>query len=167
MSNFVIIVTGVMGSGKSTVGQQLARSLGCSFFDGDDFHSENNYQKMVAKIPLTDEDRRPWLESINAQIQRMLPHESLVFACSALKEKYRQQLAENIPAECLHWVHLHGQYDTIKERVKDRDPHFMPLDLLDSQFQSYEKTTSGYRFDVAQPVDQIVNAVIEKVKTKP
>ena len=134
----IVIVAGVSGSGKTTVGTLLAVRLGWRFADADDFHPAANVAKMRAGIPLTDEDRWPWLHGIAAWIDatRHAGNHGII-ACSALKRVYRDILVGDRPDVCL--VYLKGDRDLIARRLAARDAHFMPPSLLDSQFASLEE----------------------------
>lgn len=161
MNNKVYIVTGVASSGKTTVGTALARRLGIPFFDGDDFHPQSNIDKMKSGKPLVDEDRWPWLEAINEFCKNHLSEKgSLVVCSSALKEIYREKLEAGMPEEQVVWVHLLGDFETIKERMHARKGHFMPESLLKSQFDTQELPMDGLKLDVKLPVDTIVDVVI-------
>lgn len=133
----VIIVMGVSGSGKTTIGQALAAALHWSFSDADDFHSPANVEKMKNGIPLTDEDRAPWLHTIRAEIERWKRDEpGHVLACSALKGSYREILGQSDPE--VKFVHLRGGFDLISQRLKRRKSHFFNSALLSSQFDALE-----------------------------
>lgn len=134
----VLVVMGVSGSGKSTIGSQLALSLKWEFEDGDWFHPARNIDKMHAGIPLTDEDRAPWLIAIADFIdQARLAGNHVVIACSALKRRYRAVIIGNRPDVRL--VYLKGGIDLIARRVSTRHEHFMPASLLESQFEALEE----------------------------
>ena len=128
---------GVSGAGKSTIGIDVAARLKIPFFDADDFHSGANKAKMEKGIPLNDEDRKGWLKSLNNLARKEVQSHSLVIACSALKESYRQQLMLNIEDQC-RWYLLSGSFDAIKERINKRKGHYMPGSLLQSQFDLLE-----------------------------
>jgi gluconokinase len=128
----VVIIFGVAGAGKTTIGEFLAQELHWKFYDGDDFHPPANIDKMERGIPLTDEDRQPWLESLREAIERSLAvSENAVLACSALKKKYRDLLRVNTDVK---FVFLRGSRARIAEQLKHRRGHFMNPELLDSQF---------------------------------
>jgi carbohydrate kinase (thermoresistant glucokinase family) len=153
-----IVVMGVTGCGKTTVGIALAEALGIEFIDSDDLHSEANKKKMSSGIPLTDSDREPWLQEVSKALQS---HESIVVACSALKKGYRSTILAGAPTT--KFVHLNGSQELIFARLSERSHHFMPIGLLDSQFHTLEPldhTETGKVFEISQPVDQIVNEVI-------
>jgi gluconokinase len=134
----VLVVMGVSGSGKSTIGTQLALALRWDFEDGDWFHPARNIDKMHAGIPLTDEDRAPWLIAIADFIdQARLADSRVVIACSALKRRYRAVIIGNRPEVRL--VYLKGDIELISRRVATRHEHFMPASLLESQFESLEE----------------------------
>jgi len=134
----VLVVMGVSGSGKSTIGTQLALALRWDFEDGDWFHPARNIDKMHAGIPLTDEDRAPWLISIADFIdQARLARSCVVIACSALKRRYRAVIIGNRPDVRL--VYLKGDIGLIGRRVSTRHEHFMPASLLESQFEALEE----------------------------
>jgi carbohydrate kinase (thermoresistant glucokinase family) len=133
----VIYIMGVSGSGKTTVGRLLAEKTGFSFFDADAFHSAANIQKMQKGIPLTDADRLPWLHSIHRFVQKELQKGSIVFACSALKQQYRDVLSESIKEQC-RWVYLKGKPETLAGRMEQRAGHYMPPALLQSQLEALE-----------------------------
>jgi gluconokinase len=133
----VIIVWGVSGVGKSTVGELLARDLRWKFYEADNFHPAKNVEKMKAGIPLTDEDRRPWLDSLRQLIERCLDaKENAVLACSALKKAYRDRL--RVTGE-VRFVFLRASRARIAEQLQRRRGHFMPATLLDSQFIDLEE----------------------------
>ncbi|WP_227467554.1 gluconokinase [Nocardioides lijunqiniae] len=150
-----VVVMGVSGSGKSTVGAALAQRLRAPFADADDFHPEANVAKMTAGHPLDDDDRRPWLEAIGVWLAG---HEGGgVMTCSALKRAYRDQLRDHAPTTT--FVHLHGERAVITRRQATRPGHFMPASLLDSQFatlEPLEDDEDGFVVDVDQSVDDIV-----------
>jgi len=133
----VLVVMGVSGSGKSTVGTQLALALHCDFEDGDWFHPARNIDKMRAGIPLTDEDRAPWLIAIADFIDRVrCTGARTVVACSALKRRYRAVILGNRPDVQL--IYLQGDMELIARRIAARHEHFMPTSLLQSQFDALE-----------------------------
>jgi carbohydrate kinase (thermoresistant glucokinase family) len=133
----IVILFGVSGAGKTTVGQLLADELGWKFYEGDDYHPQANIDKMHAGVPLTDEDRQPWLESLRELIERCLAaKENAVLACSALKKSYRSYLRVN---EEVKFVYLSGSYELIANQLRQRHGHFMNPELLQSQFAALEE----------------------------
>lgn len=155
----VVVVMGVSGSGKSTVGRLLAERLGCRFVDADDLHPPANVAKMAAGQPLSDADRAPWLAALRALISRALEQDApLVLACSALRQNYRAQLAVD-PAR-VRFVHLAGDAALIAQRQAERRDHFMPAALLASQFATLEPPTDAITVDVAPDPAAIVEQIL-------
>lgn len=156
----LVVVMGVTGSGKTTVGTVLAERMGVPFADADDFHSPENVAKMRSGVPLTDEDRRPWLLAIGTWLAE---HErGAVVTCSALKRVYRDTLREAAPD--ITFLHLHGDKDTVRKRVGSRQGHFMPESLVDSQYADLEPLgddEKGVVVDFSLPVDVIVDRFLE------
>lgn len=153
----IVVVMGVSGSGKSTVGQALARSLGWPFLDADDFHPPANVAKMAAGTPLDDDDRWPWLDRIADELRAILARGGhAILACSALKQAYRDRLAR---AGDVRFVHLAGDRDTIAARLAARKHRYMPVTLLDSQFATLEPPVDAVDVDVRQPVDEQVTRI--------
>ena len=133
----IVIVCGVSGAGKTTIGRLLAQELAWEFYDADDFHPAANIEKMKAGIPLTDEDRWPWLDRLRQLVKRCLAaHENAVVACSALKRAYRDRLRVT---EEMRFVFLHASRAHVAEHLQGRRGHFMPAALLDSQFTDLEE----------------------------
>jgi gluconokinase len=133
----IVIVFGVSGAGKTTIGKLLAQELGWRFYEADDFHSQTNINKMRSGIPLTNDDRSPWLESLRQLIRRSLEAgENAVLACSALKRAYREQLRVS---DEVKFVFLHGDYALIEKQLRQRRGHFMNPELLRSQFADLEE----------------------------
>ena len=154
----VIILMGVSGSGKTTVGQLLARSLNWTFYDGDDFHPPANIDKMRQGIPLTDDDRDSWLTALQHLIDDLLQQDrSAVLACSALKHTYRDRLQRN--KEEVRFVYLKGNYDLIRQRLTIRQGHFMHADLLESQFATLEEPQGVLIVDITQSPETIVDTI--------
>lgn len=158
----VIVIMGVSGSGKTTVGAALAAATGGAFFDGDDFHSEGNVRKMRSGTPLTDEDRQEWLESLRDLIARRALERGPTFvACSALKESHRAVLRSRHPG--LRFVHLHGPQEMIRSRIDARRGHYMPAVLLASQFAALEPPVDAIAIDISRegcdPVGEILAAL--------
>jgi gluconokinase len=142
----IILLMGVAGSGKTTVGRGLAGALGWPYFEADDFHSAANKAKMAAGMPLDDDDRAPWLAAIRAEIDACrAAGRSAVFTCSALKEKYRRVLMDGAPEVSL--VHLSGDPATIAERVASRPGHYMKAGMVGSQFAALEPPVGALTFD--------------------
>jgi carbohydrate kinase (thermoresistant glucokinase family) len=162
MTDWRIVVMGVSGCGKSSVGQALAEALGARFIDGDDLHPEANKAKMAAGIPLNDDDRWPWLDSVAAA----LAEGDTVVACSALKRVYRERIGAGAPET--QFVHLHGSRELLAQRMGARSNHFMPVSLLDSQLNTLEllgPDEPGHTYDIAAPVDQLVAAALADLTT--
>lgn len=157
----VIIVMGVSGCGKTTIGKMLAHKLKAQFYDADDFHPIKNVKKMAAGIPLTDEDRKPWLETLNYNLQKLQENSDVVLACSALKESYRKILKNGLKE--LKWVFLSGSQDIIDHRMKNRKDHFMHPELLQSQFLDLEEPVYAIKVDVSDNPELITNQIIEKI----
>jgi gluconokinase len=151
----VILVMGVAGSGKTTVGRALAAALGWDFRDADDFHPPANVAKMSAGLPLDDADRAPWLAAIRAHLDACLARgENAVVTCSALKEKYRAQLVAD-PAR-VKLVHLTGSPPLLAARLAGRTDHFMKPEMLASQLAALEPPADALAVDIAEPPDTLV-----------
>jgi len=161
MAAMIIVVMGVAGSGKTTVGTKLAAALHCAFLEGDDLHSHANVEKMSHGIPLTDADRAPWLDAIHRRMcDAFTAGQSLVVACSALKRAYRAKVAEGLPAT---WVYLKGSADLIRSRLQHRAHHFMKANMLASQFDVLEEPSDAIIVDIGQPPDAIVQQIVAGV----
>jgi gluconokinase len=159
----VIIVMGVSGSGKTTIGRALADSLHWRFSDADDFHSPANVQKMKRGIALTDEDREPWLRVIRAAIEQWKRDEpGHVLACSALKENYREILGPNDPD--VKFVYLEGGFNLISQRLKERKSHFFNSALLRSQFDALEVPRDALVVDISKEPQEILRTILEAIK---
>ena len=158
----IIILMGVSGSGKTTIGQRLAQTSGWPFYDGDQFHPPANIAKMQQGMPLTDEDRWPWLHMLRARIETWVQQDmSAVLACSALKQAYREHLV--IDEAEVKLVYLKGDYDLIHERLAQRRGHFMPPGLLASQFAALEEPKRGIVVDIVHPPETIVALIREQL----
>ena len=157
MKKHAIIVMGVAGSGKTTVGSMLAREVGLAFFDADDFHPPANHEKMRQGIPLTDEDRAEWLKLLRDLIRKNLDEGvSCVLACSALKQSYRELLAVD---ESVRFVYLHGTYEQVETRMKHRKDHYMPVELLKSQFEALEEPREAVVVDISHSPEEIIKII--------
>jgi gluconokinase len=158
-----IIVMGVAGSGKTTVGELLAQRLGWNFYDADAFHPAENIAKMANGTPLNDADRAPWLAALHALISTSLKeNRPAVLACSALKESYRKELLRG--NEGVQFVYLKGSYDLIWSRISSRKDHYMKPQMLLSQFEALEEPADAWTFDVALPVSEIVKGIVQLVE---
>ncbi len=158
----VVILMGVSGVGKTAVGQRLATLLGWRFRDADDFHSAESIAKMAAGVPLTDEDRWPWLERLRELIRSALESgEDLVLACSALRRVYRQRLT--VDPERERWVALWAPREVIAARLALRKGHYMPATLLDTQLATLEAADEALRVDVTGDLDSIVAHLIQEL----
>ncbi len=154
----IVVVMGVSGSGKSTIGKLLAASLKWEFSDADDFHSLANIEKMSQGIPLNDADRMPWLEKLQSAIaQWLLADKNVVLACSALKSSYRQMLWQN--AEQMRLVYIKGSFELIQKRLQQRQNHFMSQTLLKSQFDTLEEPKNALTLDANQSESVIVQQI--------
>ena len=153
----VVVVMGVTGSGKTTVGSLLARQMGWEFKDADEFHPAANIEKMSRGIPLTDADRAPWLAAMHDAIQRWLADgKNVVLACSALKRSYRESLCIDPRVKL---IYLKGSYELIADRVRARKGHFAKADLVRSQFADLEEPDDAITIDVSHtPEEQVAEA---------
>lgn len=159
----VIVVMGVSGSGKTTIGRALAAALHWSFSDADDFHSPANVEKMKKGIPLSDEDREPWLRTIRGAIEQWKRDGSgHVLACSALKGSYRDILGQNDPD--VKFVYLQGAFDVISQRLKERKSHFFNPALLRSQFDALETPEGALIVEVSKEPQEIIRAILETIQ---
>ena len=156
-----LIIMGVSGCGKTSVGEELARRLGGVFEDADDFHTEAAKAKMRSGTPLTDEDRWPWYAKLRARIVEMrtlTPH--YLLACSALKEIYRDRLRADDDPTQIAFVFLDGSFELIRDRMARRIGHYMPVSLLESQFAILEPPTDVIRVSIDQDVNGIVSETL-------
>jgi gluconokinase len=157
----IVLVMGVSGSGKNTVGEPLAQRLGWKFIDGDDYHPPENVKKMAAGIALQDEDRWPWLDRLNGILRQ---EKNAVVACSALKEAYRRRLLAGLFPYTI--VHLRGSFELIRSRVAARKHRYMPASLLQSQFDTLETPENAIAVDVSRDVAANVNAIVEQIEAR-
>ena len=157
----IAIVMGVTGSGKTSVGRLLAQQLGCEFADADDFHPSANVEKISHGIPLTDEDRAPWLERLRIQITNwIVTGQNAVLACSALKRTYRQELS--VGPE-VRFVYLKGSPGLIAQRLRLRRGHFADEKILASQFADLEEPEAAVTVDISQTPEKIVAEIRERL----
>lgn len=151
------VVMGVASCGKTTIGEALARQLGVAFTEGDRLHSPENVAKMSSGIPLTDDDRWPWLAKVGAALQGSEGH---IVSCSALKKSYRQAIAKSAKRP-VKFVHLHGARPVLEARISSRQGHFMPASLLDSQLATLEIPTAVEDAKTID-IDQCPEAIVKK-----
>jgi gluconokinase len=160
-----ILLMGVSGCGKSTIGKALAQKSGWDFYDADDFHLPKNIAKMAGGTPLADEDRAPWLALLHELISSCLKaNRPAVLACSALKERYRQQLLEDNDGAQI--VYLKGSFNLIRSRMASRTRHYMKLTMLQSQFDALEEPHEALVIDASLSIDKIVTKILEKTTVK-
>ncbi len=156
----IIILMGVSGCGKSTVGEALGKKLGWIFHDGDDFHPQANIDKMSNGIPLNDEDRQPWLDNIRDLInQHLQSGESAIIACSALKESYRQRLKQGCTQ--VVFIYLHGTYELIRKRMQERKGHYMKKSMLLSQLSDLEKPGNAIEIEINNDISTITDNILK------
>ncbi|MFF0082991.1 gluconokinase [Streptomyces canus] len=163
----VVVVMGVAGTGKTTIGPLLAARLGVPYAEGDDFHPPANIAKMSAGTPLTDEDRRPWLDAIGSWAHGRAELGGVV-SCSALKRSYRDRLRAEAPG--VVFVHLAGDRSLIEDRMSHRQGHFMPTALLDSQFatlQPLQEDEAGVVVDVSGSPEEITGRAVKALAQLP
>ncbi len=159
----VLILTGPMGCGKTTIGKMLAEKLGWPFYDGDNFHPKENVEKMRAGIALTDEDRRLWLEKLRDIIKRRLKEgQNTILACSALKQSYRNILG--VDQKNVRTVYLEGTYEVLRKRIEERQHPYMNKELLRSQLDTLEEPQGGLLVDISATPEMIVNTIIQNLK---
>ena len=157
----LFLVMGVSGSGKSTIAKGLAERLGITFMEADDYHPAANIEKMRASIPLTDEDRRPWIDALrDALVKAVADGQRVALACSALHKRYREELRATVAANAL--IYLKGSESLIIQRVAARQGHFMPVTLLDSQFAALEEP-GPEEIPIVVPIEGTAKETLEKL----
>ncbi len=160
----IVVLMGVSGSGKTTVGTMLAAALKCSFLEGDALHPAANVEKMSHGIPLTDADRAPWLAAIRSHILAAREHgQCLVVACSALKQRYRDFLSQGTD---LTWVYLKGSQELIAERMRERHHHYMKAGMLPSQFADLEEPHDALVADISDPPEVILQRLLPQLRSR-
>lgn len=162
----IVILMGVSGSGKTTIGQILSEKLSWPLFDADEFHSAASIDKMRNGIPLEDADRWPWLDRMNAMLrERDARGESVLLACSALKQAYRDRLSMGI-AE-IRWIYLKGGFELIRKRLEVRKGHYMKAGLLESQFATLEEPEDALSLDIDDSPNSIADSILRRLQALP
>ena len=158
----VIILMGVTGCGKTTVGKRLSQKVDLPFFDADDFHPPENVEKMKSGQPLNYDDRQPWLQILSVKIAEWNRSGGAVLACSALKERYRTLLQSK--SKDVTFIYLKGDRDIILNRMRARKNHYMPPELLDSQFEALEEPQDSIEVSIDQSPENIVREIVTHPK---
>ena len=153
----IIQVIGVSGCGKSTIAKKLSESLNLPYYDADDFHPQENIDKMASGKPLNDQDRASWLATLAKNLERWEKEGGAVLACSALKEKYRQVLGQQLKEN--HWVFLKGSYELILDRMNKRKDPYMSGEMLRSQFEALEVPSYGIHIDIENSPEEIIETI--------
>lgn len=165
MKHYNIVIMGVCGCGKSTVGAMIANEIGATFIDGDDLHPRANIEKMQSGNPLNDEDRMPWLERISDVFFSIARRsKSCVIACSALKKSYRDEIRKSGD---IIFIHLYGSKDLIKQRMSKRSGHYMKDNMIDSQFSTLEFPNNEAKvinIEITPPVGEVVEIALSKLE---
>jgi gluconokinase len=157
----ILLVMGVTGSGKSTVGRILAERLGWVYLEADDFHSASNKERMRHGVPLTEADRQPWLDAIHTELQKQYAEgKNVVLACSALREEYRAKLMAGLNVKL---IYLRGLRKLIAGRLRQRTDHFAGESILDDQFAVLEEPHKSLVVDIAQTPEQIVEEILRRI----
>ena len=151
-----IILIGVAGSGKTTIGKKLSEKLNIPFLDADDFHPQSNIDKMDGGNALTDKDRWPWLYKVKEEIKK---YNKVILACSGLKKSHRKILTFDDTI----FIYLKGSFDLIKKRLENRKSHFFSSDLLKSQFDALEEPTNCYVVSIDQNIDSIIKQIMQQL----
>ncbi len=159
----IFIIAGVSGAGKTTIGKLLSEKLELPFYDADDFHPPENVAKMASGIPLKDEDRESWLQTLSNNITNWNSANGAVLACSALKEKHREKLQGN-PKQAITWILLNSEYEVILNRLSSRKGHYFKPSLLQSQFEALEIPSYGLYIDINKSEDQIIEEIMKKLE---
>jgi gluconokinase len=161
----IVIVCGVSGCGKTTIGSLLAERLNVPFYDADEFHPPENVRKMAQGIPLVREDRLPWLQNLSRELSVWERSGGAVLACSALKAEYREILSEG--KSSIEWLYMKGSKELILSRLSEREGHFMPSSLLDSQFEALEEPDNDViTVDIDKPVDALVDEIEREINRR-
>lgn len=160
-STTIYYIMGVSGSGKTTIGESVANHLGIPFFDGDDYHPKRNVDKMSKGQPLDDEDRKSWLLRLNT-LSKEHSVKGAVIACSALKHSYRDFLKEGLERK-VKFVYLSGSFEIIFNRMQKRKGHFMPADLLKSQFETLEPPKNAISVSIDQKPEDITAEILKRI----
>jgi gluconokinase len=159
----IVVLMGVSGCGKTTVGMLLAQQLGWEFLDADAYHPPANVEKMRSGTPLADEDRWPWLDRLNALLREQeAAGRHVLLGCSALKQRYRDRLAAELDG--VRWVYLKGSFDLIESRLRARRGHYMPSTLLRSQFAALEEPTEAIVADISPAPEEIAQRLAARLR---
>ena len=158
----IVIICGVSGTGKTTIGQLVADKMMLPFYDADDFHPASNVKKMQNGVALNDLDRQPWLELLSSELNSWESNLGAVLACSALKEYYREILSSQCTNN-INWVCLNGSHRLLRERLNSREGHYFNPQLLDSQLNSLELPNYGWLIDVQSPPSEIVKDICQRL----
>jgi gluconokinase len=157
----ILLVLGVTGSGKSTIGRMLAERLGWVYLEADNFHSAGNKEKMHRAVPLTEADRQPWLDAMHTELQKQdAQGKNVVLACSALREQYRNTLMAGLNVKL---IYLRGFRELIAGRLRQRTDHFAGEPILDDQFAVLEEPQSALVVDIAESPEQIVEEILRRI----
>ncbi len=160
----ILVLMGVSGIGKTTIGKMLAERTGWVFEDADDYHSEANRRKMASGVPLTDEDRLPWLRALHDRMaEHLAARESAVLACSALRAMAREELSRGLAPEQMRFVLLHAPAELIAERIRARQHQYMNPNLLPSQLATLEEPEDAWRVSVEGTPEQTVEEILQKL----
>ncbi|MHB1688346.1 MAG: gluconokinase [Ignavibacteriaceae bacterium] len=160
----VLIIMGVSGSGKTTIGKLLSDKLGWRFYEGDEYHPKENIEKMKNGISLNDEDRKPWLMKLRSIIEESISKKNnIIISCSALKESYRKILQVNNE---VNFVYLKGSFEMVEKRMKEREDHFMKPGMLQSQFDALDEPKNAIIVDIENSSEKITINILNKIKSQ-